>query len=109
MGIVIVKSLAVVVALAIIAGVVIYIRRRQSKDTALDRGWAIKGDLNASQEQLLIERHEAAARIFRLLLEQPHSLHQLDQGEVTILARDHKDYIEQWLNGHAHARKAIGQ
>jgi len=93
MGKAIVVGLVVIAVVAIIAGVTVYFRRRQGKETALAQGWAIKGDLTARQERVIITQLAEADYLFRQLLTPPTTL----EGEMTLLTWDHRTKIESWL------------
>jgi hypothetical protein len=83
---------AVIVIALIVAFVAVYYRRRQGKEAALKHGWASKGDLNARQEQELINQVASADALFRKLLA-PSS----DLDDMTILTRDHRTQVEMWI------------
>lgn len=108
MGKVIAESLTLVIIAGIIAAVLVYHRRRKSKDAALDRGWAVKGDLNARQEKALIAEVNSAAILFRRLLAPPADL----TSDMTLLRHEDREGVEAWLRRHnasasARMRRAI--
>jgi hypothetical protein len=96
MGKAIVEAMVPVLIAVIAAVVIIYFRRRQGKEAALDKGWATKGDLNARQERALIAEVELAAALFRQLLAPPTDL----VGEMTFLRYEDRRRVEDWLHNH---------
>ena len=94
MGLVIAKGLIFIVVVLIVAAVIVYFRRRKSKETALERGWAIKGDLTKAQERVIIAQLNTADLLFRELLTPPRDL----SGEMTLLRGDHRMRVESWLS-----------
>lgn len=97
MGKVIVVGLVIVTLALIIAAVAVYFRRRQSKETALERGWATKGDLNRRQEQQLLAAVSIAESLFRQFLAPPVDL----SGEMTLLTHADRRRAEEWLQEYA--------
>lgn len=95
MGKAIVVGLTWVVLAIVVSTVVVYFRRRQSKETALEKGWATKGDLNRLQEQKILSENESAEEIFLMLLEPPQNL-SFDE-QTSLLGAEHRSAIESWL------------
>ena len=94
MGKAIVEGLVPIIIVAIIAMVVIYFRRKQGREKALASGWAVKGDLSASQEKQIMAENNHAAIIFRRMLA-PVS----DWGsDMTILNREDRQSVEAWIS-----------
>lgn len=60
-------SITIVVIVAIAAGLGVYLARRQERIRNRDKGHALKGDLNRSEEQALISMLAQAATIMRNL------------------------------------------
>lgn len=93
MGKAIVEGLVPIIIVGIIAMVVVYYRRKASKEKALASGWAVKGDLSASQEKEIIAENNKAAIIFRSMLA-PTS----DWGsDMTILSNNDRQSAESWI------------
>lgn len=96
MGKAIVEALVPIVLALIAAWVIIYFRRKQSKEKALDKGWAIKGDLNSRQEKALITEVNTAAVLFRQLLAPPPDW----ASDMTYLRVEDRKAVENWLRQH---------
>lgn len=94
MGRLIVFFIGVVVLVIIASLVAIYFRRKRSQETAREKGWAIKGDLNRLQEHNIIQINDQAAEIFHSLVSPPTDLYDSD---ATLLSRRHRTQIESWL------------
>ena len=105
---VVVTGLVIVIVVAIVAGVTVYFRRKQGQETAREKGWSMKGDLNAAQERVIISENTVAAKIFSGLVAPPGSFYQLGSEEMTILSSEHKRAIEEWLRTHNVKRRDLG-
>lgn len=104
MGKAIVEALVPVLIAVIAASVIIYFRRRQSKETALDKGWAIKGDLNSRQERAIVSQMASAANIFRELLAPPS----VDPfKDITLLRQEDREKVQDWLNQYSNTTDSI--
>lgn len=93
MGKAIVVGLVVVIIAAMILIAVVYLRHRKSKETALERGWATKGDLNRGQEKKLLATLDSAADLFHALLVDPPNF----SGDFTYIKESDRDKIQGWL------------
>ncbi len=93
MGKAIVIGLIIISVVIVVAGVVVYFRNKKSKETALSRGWATKGDLSKSQERAILAQLGSADILFRQLLATPTNL----SDEMNILRSDHRELIVRWL------------
>jgi len=93
MGKAIVIGLVIVVIAAILAGVAMWMRTRDSKDTALEKGLPLKGDLTARQERRILEANDKAADVMHQLLYQPLGM----SLESTLLSTTDRAAIETWL------------
>lgn len=102
MGRVIAICITVAVLAGILAWVVVYFRRRQSKETALERGWALKGDLNRSQEQALIRQNNAAKALLEQMLT---PLDGTTAAEWTFLSDRDRERAGQWLANNKNINK----
>jgi len=105
MGKLIVFFIGITVLAIILAGVVVYFRRKAGQEKAKERGWSAKGDLNSTQERKLIDENKDAEYILRSLLAPPNNL----GDDLTILSGEHKQQIEAWLRSHIIIRRAIGR
>lgn len=108
MGKTIAIGLVIIIVVAIIAGVTVYFRRRQGKETALEHGWATKGDLSVKQEKALIAEINSAAILLRQLLAPPADL----DSDMTYLRHEDRQRVETWLRQHntssgSNTRKAV--
>lgn len=91
---------AIIVTIAlIVAWVMVYFRRRRSKETALEHGWAVSGDLNHIQEQALINQNNAAHTLLQHLLEPPRGF---EADSWTILSTSDRARIQTWIGDNAH-------
>jgi len=97
MGKIITICILIALIAVIIAGVVVYMRHKQGKETAQEKGWATKGDLNKTQEMALIIENDLAANLLRDLLSPPRSL----DGDISLLSSDHKLAAELWLSNYS--------
>lgn len=90
----------IVVAVVFLAG---WWRRQETKEKAADKGWALKGDLNKTQERAIIERLEQAAELFRRLAMPPSDL----VLTSTLLSPEDRGRVETWLRDHNTTMKGI--
>lgn len=102
MGKAIVIGVVIVVVVAMIVLATMWFRRKDGKERAQERGWALKGDLNARQEKKLKDQNTGAELLFYSLLLPSSDL----SREMTILSREHRDRIEKWL---AHQSESSGE
>lgn len=95
---------SVVVIIAVIAAVlVVWFRRQRAKETAAARGWAIKGDLNKTQERQIVGKLNEAAALLRDLATPP-----IDLGySSTLLSPEDRARVETWLRSHNTTMKGI--
>lgn len=100
MGKVIAICLLIAFIAVIIAGIAVYMRRKQGQEKAQEKGWATKGDLNKDQEAALIKENDLAANLLRDLLTPPRSL----DGDISLLSSDHKLAAELWLSNYSSLR-----
>lgn len=101
MGKLIVFFIGVAVLVIIVSLVVVYFRRKRSQETAREKGWAVKGDLNAIQEKALSLENDQAAEILRSLAAPPTDLY---DDDVTFLGSRHRSMVESWLRSHSTAK-----
>lgn len=106
MGRIIAVGAIIVIIALIIAGVVIYHRRKNSREKALEHGWALSGDLTAQQEQQILDQNAAAAALFTSLLAPSDDLGGWNPHEITIIGASQKVQIEAWMHTNA---KTIAQ
>lgn len=98
MGKLIVFFIGLAILMIIASLVMVYFRRKRSQETAREKGWAVKGDLNALQERAIILENDQAAEILRSLVAPPSDLHLGD--DVTLLGNGHRMMIDSWLKSH---------
>lgn len=71
-------------------------RTRTERERAKERGWAVKGDMNGRDEQILIAANDQAAAIFwRLLRGAPGPSE--TWTDVDVLSTTSRDQIHDWL------------
>lgn len=86
-------SVTITVIVLIAVGLGIYLARRQERIQARDKGQALKGDLNRSEEQAMVALLASAERIFRNLGRNDES----NFGDPEILRADTKIDVGRWL------------
>lgn len=87
-------SITFVVIVVIAVGTGIYLARRQERIRARDRGQALKGDLNRSEEQALMVMLAQAATILRGLGQNTEA----NFGDPEILRADTRIDVGRWLS-----------
>lgn len=107
MGRAIIVALTIVVLGFTAAALAVYFRRQAAKEKAAEKGWALKGDLNKQQEQLLSRVVVAAAYLLRDLASGPTDLSRLD--EVNFLTSDMRARVETWLRDYNQMTKEISK
>jgi hypothetical protein len=104
MGKAIVVSLTIVVVVFAAFLLIAWLRRLASKEKAADKGWALKGDLNRTQERTLIAHLDAAAFLLRDLATPPMDL---SVHNTTLLSSEDRGRVETWLRDYNASAKGI--
>ena len=91
MGRVIVIGAVVIIMGFLVVGLVMYLRRQDSKELAAEKGWAIKGDLSKAQEQDLRRRLDQGLELVAGLLTDS------DWMNGTILAEADRAALTAWV------------
>lgn len=101
MGRVLAEALAVPIVLLLLGFGVLrtvrYFRSLDHKEKAQQHGWAIEGDLNQNQEQLILAHLKRADDLLRDMIS-PVDRDSWD--DATILATRHRSEITSWLDTH---------
>lgn len=101
MGRVIAIGATFVVLALILAFVVIYFRRKASRERSLEKGWAVSGDLNRREEAEIVGQLNLATDLFLQLLGSAASPNLLEPGELTLLSQHHRGQVKDWLHKNA--------
>lgn len=72
-----------------------WLRAQATKEKAAEKGWALKGDLNKTQEREIVERLEQAATLLRDLATPPMGLP--TAFDATLLSSEDRGRVETWL------------
>lgn len=85
----------IIVLAVLIVSTIRWYGKREERREAKQAGWALKGDLSAKQERVIIAENEAAAEIFRRLLAPSDSI-----TEYNILSVEMRESSLKWLTAH---------
>lgn len=96
-------TFVVIVVIAVVTG--IYLAKRQERIHARERGFALKGDLNRSEEQALLSMLAEAERIFQGLGQNTG----LGLEDLEILRADTKIDVGRWLKKYNNTKEKISK
>jgi hypothetical protein len=100
-------SITIVVLVLIALGTGIYLARRQERIQARRHGYAMRGDLNRSEEQALVTMLAEAADIFRGLGQNTSEYQYLD--DIEILRANTKIDVGRWLARYDNTKEKISK